>query len=49
MKNQGVKEIILGVDSENLPAIKLYEKLGFEKTWFGVLMLLEEKEKLGIS
>ncbi len=49
MKNQGVKKIILGVDKENFPAIKLYEKLGFEKTWYGVLMLLEDKEKLGIK
>ena len=48
MKNQGIKEIILGVDQENLPAINLYEKLGFKKTWFGVLMLLEDKEKLGL-
>ena len=48
MKNQNIKEIILGVDHENLPAINLYEKLGFKKTWFGVLMLLEDKEKLGL-
>jgi ribosomal protein S18 acetylase RimI-like enzyme len=48
MKNQGIKEIVLGVDRENLPAIKLYEKLGFKITWFGVLMLLEDKEKLGL-
>lgn len=48
VKKQGVKEITLGVDSENLPAINLYEKLGFEKTWFGVLMILEDKEKLGL-
>jgi ribosomal protein S18 acetylase RimI-like enzyme len=49
MKNQGVKEIVLGVDKENIPAIKLYEKLGFEKTWFGVIMFLEEREKLGLE
>ena len=48
MKNQGIKEIVLGVDHENVPAINLYEKLGFKKTWFGVLMLLEDKEKLGL-
>jgi len=48
MKNQGIKEITLGVDKENIPAIKLYEKLGFKETWFGVLMLLEDKEKLRI-
>lgn len=48
MKNQGIKEIVLGVDHENLPAINLYEKLGFKKTWFGILMLLEDKEKLGL-
>ncbi|MCK5298494.1 MAG: GNAT family N-acetyltransferase [Candidatus Heimdallarchaeota archaeon] len=48
MKNQGIKEIVLGVDHENVPAINLYAKLGFKKTWFGVLMLLEDKEKLGL-
>ncbi|NHJ32985.1 MAG: GNAT family N-acetyltransferase [Asgard group archaeon] len=49
MKNQGIKEITLGVDQENIPAIKLYEKLGFKKTWFGVLMLLEDESMLGLE
>jgi ribosomal protein S18 acetylase RimI-like enzyme len=41
MKRIKAKEVILGVDLDNKPAINLYEKLGFKKTWFGIMLLLE--------
>ncbi|MFW9922968.1 MAG: GNAT family N-acetyltransferase [Candidatus Thorarchaeota archaeon] len=48
LAKKDVKEIILGVDKNNKQAIQLYEKLNFKITWFGKVMLLEDKEKLGI-
>jgi len=38
-KQNGVKQIKLSVDNDNIPAVKLYEKLGFK--------LLEKKETFG--
>lgn len=49
MKKQRISEVVLGVDEHNIPAIKLYEKLGFQETWFGHLMLLVDKTKLGLQ
>jgi len=46
MKSQGVEEVVLGVDKDNTPAVKLYQKLGFKKTWLGSIMLFENKDKL---
>jgi len=48
-KKQRISEVVLGVDENNAPAIKLYEKLGFQRTWFGHLMLLVDKTKLGLN
>lgn len=31
LKDRGFKQAFLGVDAQNIPAIKLYEKLGFKK------------------
>lgn len=49
MKGKEVKEISLGVDKENIPAIKLYEKFNFKPTWQGKIMKLENWEKLGLD
>ncbi len=49
MKKQSISEVVLGVDESNTPAIKLYEKLGFRQIWFGHLMLLVDKTKLGLN
>lgn len=49
MKKQRISEVVLGVDENNIPAIKLYENLGFQRTWFGHLMLLVDKTKLGLN
>ncbi|MBD3192416.1 MAG: GNAT family N-acetyltransferase [Candidatus Heimdallarchaeota archaeon] len=49
MQAQGIKEVVLGVDANNKAAINLYEKLGFQKSWYGQLLQLENKQKLGID
>ena len=49
MKKQRIDEVVLGVAESNIPAIKLYEKLGFQQRWFGHLMLLVDKTKLGLK
>ncbi|NHJ03679.1 MAG: GNAT family N-acetyltransferase [Candidatus Heimdallarchaeota archaeon] len=49
MKNKQAYEIILGVDSTNTPAISLYEKIGFIKTWMGSMLFLENKGKLNLE
>nr|NHJ85758.1 GNAT family N-acetyltransferase [Asgard group archaeon] len=49
LKNKNCKEVILGVDEENIPAVALYAKLGFQQTWFGSMFLLHDYEKLGLK
>ncbi len=49
LQKKDISEVILGVDESNLPAIDLYEKLGFRITWKGNVMLLEDKKKLGLE
>ncbi len=49
MKIRRISEVVLGVDEGNIPAIKLYKKLGFQRTCFGHLMLLVDKTKLGLN
>ncbi|MHA1125018.1 MAG: GNAT family N-acetyltransferase [Candidatus Heimdallarchaeota archaeon] len=46
MKSEGIEEVALGVDKDNTPAVKLYQKLGFKKSWLGSIMLFENKDKL---
>lgn len=46
MKAQGIEEIVLGVDKDNIPAVKLYQKLDFKKSWYGSILLFENKDKL---
>ncbi|MBN1327972.1 MAG: GNAT family N-acetyltransferase [Candidatus Heimdallarchaeota archaeon] len=49
LKDKKCKEVILGVDEENTPAVNLYTKLGFQQTWFGSMFLLHNYEKLGLK
>jgi len=49
LKDKKCKEVILGVDEENMPAVNLYLKLGFQQTWFGSMFLLHDYEKLGLK
>jgi ribosomal protein S18 acetylase RimI-like enzyme len=48
MKQEGVHEVVLGVDTHNVPAISLYKKLGFRRSWFGNIMQFTDKKKLGL-
>lgn len=48
MRAQGIKEVVLGVDANNKAAINLYDKLGFKKSWYGQLLRLESRRKLGM-
>lgn len=49
LKKEELNEVILAVDKENLPAIELYQKLGFKHNWHGIIFLLENKHKLDIN
>lgn len=49
MKKQKIGEVVLGVDENNFPAVNLYRKLGFNQSWFGHLLLLVDKAKLGLN
>ena len=49
LKEKQLFEVILGVDAMNEPAINLYEKLNFSKTWKGCLMFLDDKKKINIE
>jgi len=46
MKSEGIEEVVLGVDEDNTPAVKLYQKLGFKKSWLGSILRFENKNKL---
>jgi ribosomal protein S18 acetylase RimI-like enzyme len=43
LTRKGIKTVSLGVDKENIKAIRLYEKLGFETSWYGALYRYEKE------
>lgn len=45
VENFGIKQVILGVDSTNVAAVKVYEKIGFVET---EKILIEAPEKVGL-
>ena len=49
LKRRQLYEVLLGVDSLNEPAIKLYERFNFTKTWNGCMMFLEDKTRLNLN
>lgn len=49
LKKEEIYEVVLAVDKENLPAIELYQNLGFKHTWHGIILLLENDEKLNLD
>jgi ribosomal protein S18 acetylase RimI-like enzyme len=48
LKEDGINEVTLAVDKDNIPAIKLYQKLGFKHNWHGMIFLLENEQKLNV-
>ncbi|RLI69102.1 MAG: hypothetical protein DRP02_11300 [Candidatus Gerdarchaeota archaeon] len=44
VKNHGCDEVILAVDELNEGAISLYKKIGFRKTWYGIMLLYENDD-----
>ena len=46
MNSEGIEEVVLGVDKNNIPAVRLYQKLGFRRSWFGGILRFENKDKL---
>jgi len=44
LKNRGIEDVLLAVDEINHAAINLYKKLGFKKTWSGIMLLFEPEK-----